>query len=167
MGASAAVVAGASASSVADPSLAFWGDWGGWVASNVIVGALAPVVLMGILHLIKLMLGNALQINYKAAYKDGQLGFVSLGWIAGAWAEIIKSMTSGPIYRWHAFSILILLLPAFFSALCATVGSIPAGQPPAAGAAPPPNNRRLIFWLSFCLAVLSLGAAGAVHYAVS
>lgn len=143
-------------------------DWGGWFASNVLVGAFAPLVVIWIGHFARMLAHGQWTIDYFAPYRDGQLGFVVLGWVAGALAEIVKYAVKHP-QLWELLTCLVLMVPAFFGALVAAVGSLVPVQRP--NPAPPTvwawMRHYLAFSTSVGLCVLVLLSAAFVHSATS
>jgi hypothetical protein len=70
---------------------------------------------------------TAANVAFFDAYRGGQLGYIALGWIAGAMADLIKAMTSGPgpINGWLVLWFAGLAIATLVSAVLAGVGTIP------------------------------------------
>ncbi len=81
------------------PTEVMFADWAGWVGSNVGIGALAPIVVLILIAGFRRMTRThtkAKPLQFFAAFSDGQLGYVGLGWAAGAFAELWKKIASLP-----------------------------------------------------------------------
>jgi hypothetical protein len=139
-------------------------DWGGWVLSNVLIGAFFPLAAMGLMHLLKAIQKGTQAISYTAPFRDGQLGFVSVGWVVSALVEILKFSIKHPGTSLLVYTILLMLM-AFVSALVAAAGAV---SPVAAPATPPKLWWPWIltypaFSASAALCVLTLPLTAIVH----
>jgi len=164
---SAAVAASAGAMSLHTRILI--GDWAGWFGSNVLIAALAPVLVTAIIKL-TIHLGK-LQANvaYFDAYRGGALGFIALGWIAGAAAELIKAAAGGP-ELWQFLWLLVVFLVALVAAISAGIGSLPLAASTTTAATPatgPTQKEILAFWIATSVCVVALSVAALVHYLTS
>ena len=147
----------------------FWADWLGWVGSNVIVGALAPIIILIFVAWFRRALRRKEPVDFFAAFRDGQLGYVGLGWTAGAFAELVKAMAVAKAATWPVvIAGFLLLIAAVFNALIAGVNAI--GPAPLTGLAPVSIwsgewwlERYAAFTSSLFVSVVTLGLAGWVH----
>jgi hypothetical protein len=127
-----------------------------WVIATIAFAALMPAFGCFIMLTVKLATRNAdFKIDFFSPYKDGQLGYVALGWIAAALLEL-KAL-SDKCDAWRAVSTLEAYLHAEqlakfhekgwatslacvviagFSALCAANGSVNPASPPPWGTKP-------------------------------
>lgn len=149
-------------------SFVFWIDWGGWFLSNVIVGAFAPLILLWVIKFGRAIVHSTTPTDAFAPFRDGQLGFVALGWAAGAEAEIFKWAASGHLAFWELWVGLLILIPAGVGALVAGLGSIATSHTPApAGSVWAWMRTYLAFTASVVACVVVLVMAAAVHYAAN
>jgi hypothetical protein len=179
----ASVVEAAGCASEAATTTAIFGDWFGWVGSNVLVGALAPLLVITVIHWARKAGRTNANVEYFDAYRGGALGFIALGWIAGAVAEVVKAVTSGQPRLWHVWMLMLLGVVAIVAALAAGVGTIPlvtttAQQQPNPQAvaqqtsliptrhAPTPEDV-FVCKCSAAVCVIAFLTAAGVHYATS
>ncbi|KVH64482.1 hypothetical protein WS89_04145 [Burkholderia sp. MSMB1072] len=149
-------------------SFVFWIDWGGWLLSNVVVGAFAPLLLLWVIKFGRAIVHSTTPTDTFAPFRDGQLGFVALGWAAGAEAEIFKWAASGHLAFWELWVGLLILIPAGVGALVAGLGSIATPHTPAPAASIWAWMRTyLAFTASVIACVVVLVMAAAVHYAAN
>ncbi|MEM5299933.1 hypothetical protein VSR82_37450 [Burkholderia sp. JPY481] len=147
----------------------FWADWLGWFGSNVLVGALAPLIILGCIWWFRRQLRRRDPVDFFAAFRDGQLGYVGLGWAAGAFAELVKAMAVAKAATWPmVIAGFLLLIAAVFNGLNAGVNAI--GPEPLTGVAPISIWSRewwfvryAAFTSSLFVAVVTLALAGWVH----
>jgi hypothetical protein len=147
----------------------FWADWGGWFGSNVIVGALAPIIVLVFVAWFRLALRRQAPVDFFAAFRDGQLGYVGLGWAAGAFAELVKAMALAKAVTGTMVVATVLLLgAAVFNGFIAGVNAI--GPEPLTGTAPISMwttewwfGRYFAFTSSLVASVVTLVIAGWVH----
>jgi hypothetical protein len=147
----------------------FWADWLGWFGSNVIVGALAPMIILGCIAWFRRQLRRRDPVDFFAAFRDGQLGYVGLGWAAGAFAELVKAIAVAKSATLPmGVAGFLLLVAAVFNGLNAGVNAI--GPEPLTGAAPISIwsrewwlDRYAAFSSSLFVAVVTLGIAVWVH----
>jgi hypothetical protein len=105
-------------------------DWGGWFLSNVLVGIFFPLFAMALMHLLKKILKSQQAISYTAPFRDGQLGFVSVGWVVASLVEIVKYQVNHTSVS-MTFYVVVLVASAGLSALIAAAGAVaPAEVPP-------------------------------------
>lgn len=114
---------------MSDENLVLVIDWAGWIVSNVLVGAFFPLMAMGIMHGLKLILRGQFPIDYFAPFRDGQLGFVGVGWVVAALVELLKFSVkhSGISVLGYGLSLAAF---AALSALVAAAGSVSPVQVP-------------------------------------
>lgn len=149
-------------------SLVFWIDWGGWFLSNVIVGAFAPLILLWVIKFGRAIVHSTTPTDTFAPFRDGQLGFVALGWAAGSEAEIFKWAASGHLAFWELWVGLLILVPASVGALVAGLGSIATPHTPVPATSVLTWMRiHLAFTASVIACVVVLIMAAAVHYAAN
>ncbi|WP_321936148.1 hypothetical protein [Paraburkholderia sp. J8-2] len=103
------------------------GDWGGWLLSNLIVGGSAPAVAIGVHKVSKHFGRTKASLTLFDAYRGGAVGFICLGWLAGAMADLVKLMSSepGPLTagQMGLFALIVILSSA--STYMAVVGMAP------------------------------------------
>lgn len=139
-------------------------DWGGWFFANVLIGAFFPVVAMALMHLLKKIQHGNQSISYTAPFRDGQLGFVCVGWVVSAIVEILKWSIEHPGTSLVVYTIL-LMASAFVSALVAAAGAVsPVAVP---SVAPEPGWRWIgaypAFTASAVLCVITLPLTAIIH----
>ncbi|WP_042264771.1 hypothetical protein [Paraburkholderia heleia] len=143
-------------------------NWGGWIISNIVFGIFLPVFGMLLMHFLKGLLGSTeIKISYTASFRNGQLGFVSVGWVVGSVIEVTKWLVKHQSFSMLLY-VLALLFLAAMSGLVAAVGSVSPVDPERNKAA----GKGLItgypaFFSSVALCVLTLPLAAIVHGKVS
>lgn len=104
-------------------------DWAGWFLSNVVVGVFFPLFAMGLMHLLKKIQKTQQAISYTAPFRDGQLGFVSVGWVVASLVEIVKYQVN---HKGASMTVYLIILMgcAGLSALVAAAGAVAPAEVP-------------------------------------
>ncbi|MEK6346313.1 MAG: hypothetical protein V4764_02470 [Burkholderia sp.] len=144
-----------------------WVDWGGWLVSNVVIGALAPCLLLCVARLGAAVARLPVRIDLFAPVRHGQLGFVALGWTAAAQAEVLGLVARGRLGVVEMLAAFGMLVPAGIGAMLAALGAIVPVAPPAQRpiSALQWIKHHVLFSVSLgaCMLVLTLSVF--IHYA--
>ncbi len=148
-------------------STATWVDWGGWLVSNVAIGALAPCLMLCVARLGAAVVRLPVRIDLFAPIRHGQLGFVALGWTAGAQAEVLGMAARGRLGVMEMMAAFVMVLPASLGALVAALGAIAPAMPSEHRPATALQwiKLHLPFWMSFFACMLVLALAVFIHHA--
>ncbi|CAB3775035.1 hypothetical protein [Paraburkholderia humisilvae] len=108
----------------------------GWFVTSLMIGAGAPAAGMWLTSVLntateKLSKPTEFVINYFVPYRDGQLGYVVLGWAMGAIVELMKSYFTAPKGNEIASGGGMVVLALIGTALSAIGASNPAKPKPA------------------------------------
>ncbi|RKP55924.1 hypothetical protein [Pararobbsia silviterrae] len=134
------------------------------------IGALAPIIVLSFIAWFRRALRKEPKVEYFAAFRDGQLGYVGLGWAAGAFAELIKAMARAPTLTGSmVLEMVLILLAALLNGMVAGINAV--GPTPLEEDAPALSiwtkawwfDRYAAFASSLLLAVLTLALAAWAH----
>ena len=133
-------------------------EWVGWGISNVLVAVFfIPIALLIVRVFAWLFNVNAPQIGLFSAYRDGQLGYVIVGWMTAAFFELLTAARKPPgmqDWMWVDFGAIVL-----FTLIGSVVG-VGGGMFPAAPFAPVPGQparnffRKVLHFRVFTVSVL-------------
>jgi hypothetical protein len=137
----------------------------GWFVTSLVIGAGAPAAGMWLMSLLnkateKLQKPTQFTIDYFVPYRDGQLGYVVLGWCMGALVELVKSHFSAPKGNEIASGLGMLFFALIGVTLSAIGASNPATPKPAADKA---WHHYTLFRWSVRLSVIAFIGAFLVH----
>lgn len=148
----------------------FWPDWIGWFCSNVVIGALAPIIVLTFIALFRRAVRQRAPVDFFAAFRDGQLGYVGLGWAAGGFAELVKTIALAKVTTISMLvAAVLLVVAAAFNGIIAGVNAI--GPSPLTAATTPVSVWTLEWWTeryfaftsSLFVSVVTLALAAWVH----
>ncbi len=135
-------------------------EWIGWGITNVFVAILfIPVALAVVRFFAWLFAVQAPKIGLLSAYRDGQLGYVIVGWMAAAFFELLTAQKKLGMedWMWYSFGSIIVF------GLIGSVIGVGGGMFPAKAYTPLANQRlknffrKLIHFRVFTMSLILTG----------
>jgi hypothetical protein len=97
----------------------------GWLLVNIIVPATLPLLFLCLARLVDLRNDILLRANPLVAIRDGQLGWVSIGYAASGTYDLLEHVLDHkPIPEWAGVVLTMLILLTMLSAFLAMLGSL-------------------------------------------
>jgi hypothetical protein len=136
-------------------------EWIGWGVTNVFVAILfIPAALLVVRFFAWLFAVPAPNVGLFSAYRDGQLGFVIVGWMAAAFFELLTAAKKPPgmqDWMWWAFGSIVVF------GLIGSVIGVGGGMFPAPAFAPIANHpvrsffKKVLHFRVFTMSVILAG----------